>query len=115
MQSNYPLIGGLEWFNEYTYAQGGLILSTGKSALGGHCIKLAGFTTINNLEVIILQNSWGTTMEANGCYYMTRQVFNQAFADFGIFVWSDSTNFTVKTLGMISALYYNIITLLSRP
>lgn len=108
-----PLMGGLMWYDEYTAAAGGIINAIGKSPQGGHCIKIAGFKTINGVQYLVLQNSWNTTVGDNGLFYMSRAVANQAFSPYGVFYWTDSTNTTVKTLGFITALYYNIISLLS--
>lgn len=112
VQSNYPLMAGLNWMDEYTSAPQGIINQFGSNLLGGHCVKLAGWKQINNETYIIIQNSWGAGVGDNGCYYMPRSVFNGAFSPYGVFLWSDSTNIEVKTLGMLQALYQNIKTLL---
>lgn len=115
LTTNYPLVAGVMWDNSWTETPQGIVQSLGNSPLGGHCVKIAGFKTINGQPYIVIQNSWGTSLGDNGLWYFPRSVFNQAFAEFGIAVWSDSPNVQVKTLGMISALWYNIITLLTRP
>jgi len=107
-----PTTGGLLWFNEWTGAQGGVISSMGQSVAGGHCVKIAGFTILNGVQYAVIQNSWGGSVGLNGLYYMTREVFNASFPSFGVFMRNDSQDVTIKTLGLISALYINLKTLL---
>lgn len=114
LQQNRPLMAGVEWDTSWTYAQGAIITSTSNSPLGGHCVKIAGFKTINNIPYIIVQNSWGIGFGDSGLYYFARDVFNQAFPDFGVAMWSDSQDVKIKTLGLLAALYQNLLTLLSR-
>ncbi len=112
MANKYPLIGGVTWMSEWVGVAGGVISDRGTTALGGHCIKIAGWTTANGVLYMVLQNSWGPIKGVNGLYYMTRDIFNQSFNGYGIFQWSDSQNLEIKTLGLINALWQNIKTLL---
>jgi hypothetical protein len=109
---NRPCEGGLTWMTEYTNAPGYLISQVGHTVQGGHDIKIAGWTILNGVKVIVLQNSWGTGYGNQGLFYMTRSVFNQVFAPFGIFIWSDTPDTQIKTLGLIRAIAYNVINLM---
>lgn len=105
-----PLMGGLTWYNEYT-TQNGIMADNGKQLLGGHCIKIAGFTTKNGIPYLVLQNSWGTGVGDQGKFYMPRDLANKALSQFGVFFWSDDPNAKVKQLGIIQALLQNIVNL----
>lgn len=109
-----PCMGGLTWMSEWTNAPGGMITTSGSTPLGGHCIKIAGWKTINGVFYMVLQNSWGNGVGDNGLYYMSREVFNSAFQPFGVFYWSDDVNPTIKVLGLIQAIYQHIISLLTK-
>jgi hypothetical protein len=114
-QSNYPLVGGVCWMEEWTGAPGGIINNVGVNRAGGHALKIAGWTTLDGIEYMVLQNSWGTSYGNGGLYYMTRDVFNNGFAPYGVFIWSDNQNVRYKTIGLLIALYQNVITLLQHP
>ena len=105
-----PVMGGLDWYTDYNNSD--TITKIGSILLGGHAIKIAGWTTKNGVPLLVLQNSWGTNIGDQGKFYMTREAANKAFAPYGIFYWSDSQDFKVKTLGLILALWINIKTLL---
>lgn len=104
-----PAMAGMTWFREF-----GSFISTNVSFVpqGGHCIKIAGFTKRENEEVLVLQQSWGLNAGANGLFYITRNMVNNLFSEYGVGIWSDDPNATKKTLGLITATYYNIISLL---
>lgn len=38
--------------------------------LGGHCLAIVGYTTINTINYVIFQNSWGTGWGNKGCGYI---------------------------------------------
>lgn len=38
--------------------------------LGGHCVAIVGYTTINTINYVIFQNSWGTRWGNKGCGYI---------------------------------------------
>lgn len=112
-QQNRPLTGGMMWMDEYTDTPLGEIVSIGQTPLGGHCIKIAGWQTMDSgITYMVLQNSWGTSVGTNGLYYMPREVFNSAFNGYGIFLWSDDPNAYIAQLGWFQALCQNVISLM---
>lgn len=111
-QIQRPISAGVLWMNEWTIAKGGVINDPGKTQLGGHAVKIAGWKQIDGLPYLVIQNSWGTFYGDQGLYYFSRPVVNFAFGEYGIGYWSDDPNQRVKTLGLIQALYQNVLSLL---
>lgn len=111
---NYPASGGVTFMSEWVTAPQGLITNLGKTILGGHAIRIAGWKTLNGVLYLGLPNTWGTTYGDAGWYWMTREVFNKAFLGYGIYIWSDDQSIQIKLLGKIQALYQNILSLLGK-
>lgn len=109
--TKYVACGGVDWMNEWTYTPSGLISEAGKTLLGGHAIRINGWKTVNGVIYIGLPNTWGASMGDNGTYWMTREVFNKAFSEYGIYLWSDNPNIQVQRLGFFSALLANLVNL----
>jgi len=107
-----PAVGGLDWFQDWVNTVGGIISAIGLVILGGHAIRIAGWKTENNVLYIGLPNTWGVNVGDNGVFWMTREVFNKSFSGYGIYIWSDDQSVQIKTLGLIQALYQNVVTLL---
>jgi hypothetical protein len=112
---NSPLSAGLTWMQEWVSAPNGIIVdNSGKTVLGAHDIKIAGWLTMSDgVERLIIQNSWGIDEGQNGLYYFDRATANQAFTQ-GTKFWTDSTVSNYKTLGFIQALCQNVIDLLTQ-
>ncbi len=109
---NRPVVGGLTWMNEWMTVAGGYITTLGKTVLGGHAICITGWKTVNGVVYIALKNTWGVNFGDNGTYWMSRDIFNEVFVGYGIYQWSDDPSSQIKTLGLLSALLQNVITLL---
>ena len=107
-----PLECGVMWKNEWSNTPQGIIQNAGQTNLGGHLIKIAGFKEINGIQYIVVQNSWGIGFGDSGLFYFPRAVVNQCFTTYGCGYWSDDQNPTIKTLGFISALAQNVVSLL---
>jgi hypothetical protein len=111
IQSNQrPVTGGLLWYNEYNTSDG-IMNDNGKTLLGGHCIKIAGWTTKNGVPYLVLQNSWGVGYGDQGKFYMPRVLVNKAFPPFGVFYWSDDPDAQIKELGLFASMLQNLINL----
>jgi hypothetical protein len=113
-QNQVPAMVGLPWYESWTTGQQGIVPNTSLGLRGGHSVKIAGLKTINNVQYLIVQNSWGIYAQGsdNGLYYFNRALVNQWFNAYGCFIWVDSVDFQVKTLGLLSALYVNLLDLL---
>ena len=107
-----PLQAGVMWKYEWNAPEQGIITTAGTNNFGGHCIKIAGHKTINEVQYIVVQNSWGQGFGDNGLFYFPREVVNQCFGSYGVGYWSDDVNPQIKTLGYIQSLYQNIVSLL---
>ncbi len=67
------------WMPEFQYMQHGMIpeSSTWNIKLGsGHNVKLKGKKTIDGVQFIVVQNSYGEGVGDGGMYYFPRQTFN---------------------------------------
>lgn len=104
-----PALAGMMWFREFNTI---IWTNVGFHPQGGHCIKIAGFSKRENEDVLVLQQSWGASVGDNGLYYITRKMVNSLFLEYGVGVWSDDPNATKKTLGLLTALWYNVVTLM---
>lgn len=113
-QNNVPAPVGLPWYSSWNGGNSGTVPFSSVSLLGGHSVKIAGKKTVNGVEKLIVQNSWGVNAPGsdNGLYYFDRITVNQYFNTYGCYIWSDSQNTEIKTLGLIQALYQNIIDIL---
>jgi len=111
VQQNSPVQGFVIWYGDWDSTNQGIITPTFHSVLGGHAIKIAGFTTINGIPYIVIQNSWGPDMGLNGLFYFDRATFNKAFGVGYVRLWSDSSNANVQKLGLLAALMQNLINL----
>lgn len=107
-----PLNAGLDWYSEWDYAPD--VPFSFRELLGGHDVKLAGIDDITcNGERIVVQGSWGEGMGTKGLWYFNRATFNKAFDnnEYGMFYLSDDPDEKFKRLGLINALYVNLINL----
>lgn len=111
VETNNPIQGFVMWYADWDNTTDGIITPTFTSILGGHAIKIAGFTTVNNVPYIVIQNSWGSTVGINGLFYFDRATFNKAFGAGYVRLWSDSVNPTVQKMGLLVALMQNLLNL----
>lgn len=111
-QNQCPVGAGILWYNEYTNALGG-VLTNGNSPLGGHAIAIVGWKQINGQPYLIVQNSWGTHSGDNGFYYLSRTMANKVLT-YGAIYWSDNPDVQIKRLGLLQALYANLLLLLQK-
>lgn len=94
------IITGIDWYNEFTYAPNGIIPSPYKELGGGHCIPIIGFKKINDVDYIIIQNSYGDQIGDKGLYYFNEEVFNREFNQpMYMFVDIDNTNIVPQPIG----------------
>jgi len=99
----------------------GLIHDVGSIPLGGHLVKVAGFSKhkqdgsfvnpATQETYLVIQNSWGINAPGSdsGLYYFSRDISNKVFGEYGIGYWSDDPNLVVKKMGLLSALYVNLV------
>ena len=109
-QTKYVAIGGVEW--EQSWTSNPYITTTGGVVLGGHAIRIVGMKIMSDGRYAVLANTWSEQVGDKGYWYIREDVFNKKFSEYGIYILSDSQDIKVKTLGLISALYTNILTLL---
>lgn len=107
-----PLSGGLDWYNDWTDAPGGIIPHSFKSLNGGHDIELAELAFINGVDYIGLQQSWGESHGKKGIYYLDRWMANKVFAEYGVLYWSDNPDLEFKRMGLLEALLVSLKNLL---
>ena len=110
-----PLSMGVLWMQEWDSVPGGIVDVPGSVPLGGHCVKCAGWKQVNGEPMLVIQNSWGTGYGDNGLYYFPRAIANRVFGPYGIGYWSDDPDLKVKRLGLLSALYVNLLNLWQEP
>lgn len=114
VETNNPIQGFLQWYSDWDAVNAqGVVPDTFTAILGGHAVKIAGFTTINGVVYIVVQNSWGTMYGLNGLFYFDRATFNKAFGAGYVRLWSDSTNPTMEKMGLLVALMQNLLNLKS--
>lgn len=85
---------GTMWYEEWYSAPNGVILpGTGKTPVGLHAIKAAGWTPTQqsnkrplNGTYLAVQNSFGKNFGDDGIYYFHRDVVNKEFVQ-GHFMW----------------------------
>jgi aminopeptidase C len=109
-QTKYVAIGGVEW--EQSWTSNPYITTTGGVVLGGHAIRIVGMKIMSDGRYAVLANTWSEQVGDKGYWYIREDVFNKKFSEYGIYILSDSQDINVKMLGLISALYTNILTLL---
>jgi len=49
--------------------------------LGGHAVLVCGYKTINNIQYLIVKNSWGTSWGDNGYFYLPVDYLNGTYYD----------------------------------
>lgn len=75
LSSGYPVVIGFtvyESFESDAVAANGIMPmpASGESVLGGHCVLVVGYKTINGAPYWICRNSWGTGWGDAGYFYM---------------------------------------------
>lgn len=113
VQNNCPVGVGILWYSDWDFATGGIITENPNSPLGGHALKVAGWKTINGEPYLVLQNSWGTSYGDQGFYYLSRALANKVL-NYGVCYWSDNTNIQIQRLGLLQALYANVLLLMQK-
>ena len=68
------------WYQEWTYAAGGVIPLGYQMRSGWHTYLFVDWTVIDGIEYLIAQNSYGNDAGHNGYYYFPREVVNREFA-----------------------------------
>ena len=78
------VIAGIPWFQEFQAAgQDGVLKmphDLGVSRATWHCIKIAGWTTINGVSYLMVKSWQGSDYGAGGWAYMSRELCNTLFA-----------------------------------
>ncbi len=108
-------ITGLMWYQEYLEAKNGIVDKNieYKKETGLHAIKVAGFTTIDSVPYLVLQNSWGNGVGKNGLFYFSREIVNKELA-LGNFIWRtiDEEQQRIRTQFRILVLLKRVLELL---
>jgi hypothetical protein len=107
-----PLGVALDWYTDWDVI-GGMVPHSAQHYLGGHLTKIAGWKTINGTDVLVIQNSWGPDMGDNGLFYFDRYMVNAYFGKYGVAYWGDSANTQIQKLGLLQALYQNLLALIA--
>jgi len=68
---------GVYWQPEWTYAQNGVIKTTGTNTANPHALEIIGQRIIDGTPYLVAQNSWGTGYGNYGIYYFSREVANE--------------------------------------
>ena len=76
-----PVVVGAMLYDSFYETDGsGIVKSpniTKEKNYGGHCMLIIGWTTINNKEYYVVQNSWGESFGDNGfCYIPINEFFS---------------------------------------
>lgn len=111
-QNQCPLGAGLLWYLEYD-TKDGIILDNGNHLLGGHAVKIAGTKKINGEVYLIIQNSWGEAYGDKGFFYLSRKMAN-TILNYGVCYLSDNPNAQIQRLGLLQALYANLLLLIQK-
>lgn len=93
------VVVGTEWFAEWMNTNNGIVPNgIAKQTIGGHAIKIAGWTKINEVEYLVVQNSWGKGVGKDGLFYFDRETVNRYFL--WAFIWR-STPDKIQTISFI--------------
>ncbi len=68
----------------------------GESNLGGHALLAIGAIERDGKPYIVVQNSWGTGAGENGRHYFGREVINKYAAMYGMYMFVDIDETTIK-------------------
>lgn len=90
---------GINWYDDWNEAPSGVVPQSFTQLGGGHFIPIIGWKTINGIEYMVIQNSWGPDVGDKGYYYFSEKIFNKIFTQ-PMFMFVDLDNTVVpKTLG----------------
>lgn len=78
-QFKRAIVTGVQWYNEWTMVQGGIVPTFYISAGGLHCICIIGFTKKDGVEYLVVQDSDGEIVGDRGLFYFNKTVFNREF------------------------------------
>lgn len=78
-QNKKSILTGVAWQQDWQTSVQGIIPETSSPVIGLHSIPIIGFKTMDGIEYIIIQNSYGTTVGDNGLFYFSEKVFNKNF------------------------------------
>jgi hypothetical protein len=107
-----PLSVAMDWYSDWDAAPNGIVPHSFNNLLGGHDTKCAGFVTIDGVDYLTIQNSWGEGFGSKGVFYFDRFMANKCFTQ-GIKYWLDNVPADVKQLGLLAALYLNLKNLMT--
>lgn len=82
------IMTGSVWYQEWTYAPGGVLPEDFSQPVGLHSYKIFGWTMIGGQPYLMVQNSYGEDMGDKGVYYMPRSAANKVL-DQGLFMFRD--------------------------
>lgn len=80
-QYKRAIVTGVQWYNEWTMAQGGIVPENYNSPAGLHCVCIIGFTKMYSKNYLVLQDSDGEIVGDRGLFYLSETVFNREFAE----------------------------------
>lgn len=92
------VVVGSEWFKDWMTSDGIISNTKPTQPIGGHAFKIAGWTTKNDIEYLVVQNSWGNGVGDNGLFYFPREIVNKYFV--WAFIWR-STPDKIQTISFI--------------
>ena len=75
------ILTGINWFDSFTYAPGGIVPADYSQPGGLHCIPIIGFKKINGIDYLIIQNSYGEEIGDKGLFYFSEAIFNKVFTE----------------------------------
>jgi hypothetical protein len=113
------IITGVMWQDVWIGNKTGMINTVGKGILG-HAIAVIGFKKINNIDYLVIQNSYGETVGDKGLYYFSRDVVNKCFVwgkyilvdmlpqEAKVLIWSAQIKIIDKLIKALQSLIINI-------
>jgi len=90
------ILTGIMWYNDWNY--NGIIPNNYYSPAGLHAIAIIGFKKIENVDYLIIQNSYGKDIGDNGLFYFNRTVFDKEFSE-PMFMYVDLDGSPIQTTG----------------
>lgn len=99
------ILTGCDWRVGWTYAKDGILTNSNLPIQEGHAFKLiVGWKTINGQPYLIIQNSWSDKFGDKGLFYMSREVTNAVFGDYGAFTFSTLNQYRAELLNKLTIL-----------
>ncbi len=96
---NSVVIAFGKWFSEWSQP----VPSFPRNLTGYHCFVFIDFVTINGIEYLVAQNSYGDDFGDHGLQYFSRDTINEAWKDVGndgtgLYIFRDANPNDIQTL-----------------